>query len=56
MLMTAEAPAQKSTRDIYLPPARKTVSGGGEAHISAKSFSIHYGEFEAVKKVTADIL
>ena len=63
MLMTAEPPeispraqAQKTTRDIYLPPARKTVTGGGEAHISAKAFSIYYGDFEAVKKVTADIL
>ena len=26
------------------------------AHISAKAFSIYYGDFEAVKKVTADIL
>ena len=63
MLMTADAressqsaPAQKATRDIYLPPARKTVTGGGAAHISAKEFSIYYGEFEAVKKVSADIL
>ncbi len=63
MLMTADvressqsAPAQKTTRDIYLPPTRKTVTGGGAAHISAKEFSIYYGEFEAVKKVSADIL
>jgi len=63
MLMTADAressqgaPAQKATRDIYLPPARKLVSGGGSAHISAKNFSIYYNEFEAVKKVSADIL
>ncbi|NTU53034.1 MAG: phosphate ABC transporter ATP-binding protein [Chlorobiaceae bacterium] len=47
----------KSTaRDIYLPPERKKVSGGGAPHVSAKNFSIYYGEFEAVKKVNADIL
>ena len=63
MLMTADArkvsesaPAQKTTRDIYLPPARKEVTGGGDAHIAAKDFSIYYGEFEAVKKISADIL
>jgi phosphate transport system ATP-binding protein len=50
------APAQKTTRDIYLPPIRKTVTGGGTAHISAKDFSVYYGEFEAVKKVSANIL
>ncbi len=50
------ASAKKSTRDIYLPPERKIVDGGGEAHIVAKNFSIYYGEFEAVKKVNADIL
>ncbi len=50
------ASAKKSTRDIYLPPERKVVTGGGEAHIVAKNFSIYYGEFEAVKKVNADIL
>lgn len=49
MLMTA-------TRDIYLPPTRKKVTGGGAAHISAKDFSVYYAEFEAVKKVSADIL
>jgi phosphate transport system ATP-binding protein len=42
--------------DIYLPPERKKVSGGGVPHVSAKNFSIYYGEFEAVKKVSADIL
>ena len=47
---------KKATRDIYLPPERKKVAGGGNAHIVAKDFSIYYGEFEAVKKVSADIL
>ena len=63
MLMTADAressqsaPAQKATRDMYIPPARKKVTDGGTAHISAKEFSIYYGEFEAVKKVNTDIL
>jgi len=50
------ASAKQLTRDIYLPPERKVVTGGGEAHIVAKNFSIYYGEFEAVKKVNADIL
>ena len=45
-----------SVRDIYLPPERKKVSGGEVPHVSAKNFSIYYGEFEAVKKVNADIL
>jgi len=63
MLMTADVrqpaestPDQKSTREIYLPPARKTITGGGKPHIVAREFSIYYGEFEAVKKVSADIL
>ncbi|EAT59295.1 phosphate ABC transporter ATP-binding protein PstB [Chlorobium ferrooxidans] len=51
-----DVPAQKSTREIYLPPARKKITGGGTPHIVAKEFSIYYGEFEAVKKVSADIL
>ncbi|MGC8774178.1 MAG: phosphate ABC transporter ATP-binding protein PstB [Chlorobaculum sp.] len=42
--------------DIYLPPERKKVTGGGQPHVVAKNFSIYYGEFEAVKKVNADIL
>ena len=42
--------------DIYLPPERKKISGGGVPHVVAKNFSIYYGEFEAVKKVNADIL
>jgi phosphate transport system ATP-binding protein len=46
---------KKATRDIYLPPERKKVAGGGAAHIVAKDFSIYYGEFEAVKKVSADV-
>jgi len=61
MPMTLEATETKkskdsSVRDIYLPPERKKVSGGGTAHVSAKNFSIYYGEFEAVKKVSADIM
>jgi phosphate transport system ATP-binding protein len=48
--------AKTSVRDIYLPPERKKISGGGVPHVMAKNFSIYYGEFEAVKKVTADIL
>jgi phosphate transport system ATP-binding protein len=47
---------KSATLDIYLPPERKKVSGGGIPHVSAKNFSIYYGEFEAVKKVNADIL
>jgi phosphate transport system ATP-binding protein len=42
--------------DIYLPPERKKIQGGGVPHVVAKNFSIYYGEFEAVKKVNADIL
>lgn len=42
--------------DIYLPPERKKIVGGGKPHVMAKNFSIYYGEFEAVKKVNADIL
>jgi phosphate transport system ATP-binding protein len=63
MQMTADAietskqvSTQGATRDIYLPPERKKVSGGGVPHVVAKNFSIYYGEFEAVKKVNADIL
>ncbi|MEI6847413.1 MAG: phosphate ABC transporter ATP-binding protein PstB [Chlorobiaceae bacterium] len=62
MLMTTDglentptAFIQKSTRDIYLPPARKKISGGGTPHIVAREFSVYYGQFEAVKKVSADI-
>ncbi|MBM3422114.1 MAG: phosphate ABC transporter ATP-binding protein [Chlorobi bacterium] len=43
-------------RDIYLPSERKQISGGGNPHVTAKVFSIYYGEFEAVKKVNADVL
>jgi len=42
--------------DIYLPPERKKIDDGGKPHVMAKNFSIYYGEFEAVKKVNADIL
>ncbi len=61
MQLSAEAietpkTAQTAVRDIYLPPERKKISGGGVPHLSAKNFSIYYGEFEAVKKVNADIL
>jgi phosphate transport system ATP-binding protein len=61
MSITLEAPEIKkndksAARDIYLPPERKKVAGGGVPHVSAKNFSIYYGEFEAVKKVNADIL
>jgi phosphate transport system ATP-binding protein len=49
-------PVKKATRDIYLPPERRKISGGGAAHIAAKEFSVYYSEFEAVKKVSADIL
>lgn len=45
-----------ATRDIYLPSERKQISGGGIPHVTAKDFSIYYGEFEAVKKVNADVL
>ncbi|MEI6756897.1 MAG: phosphate ABC transporter ATP-binding protein [Chlorobium sp.] len=62
MLMKADArqspesaSIQKATRDIYLPPERRQIAGGGTPHISAKDFSVYYGEFEAVKKVSADI-
>ncbi len=47
---------KRATREMYLPPERKIVAGGGTPHIVAKEFSIYYGEFEAVKKVSADIL
>ncbi len=53
---TSESVPAKKTRDIYLPPERKVISGGGAAHIVAKDFSIYYGEFQAVKKINADIL
>ncbi|NTV01455.1 MAG: phosphate ABC transporter ATP-binding protein [Chlorobiaceae bacterium] len=64
MELTAEAiemkpdtgSTQKSVPDIYLPPERNKVADGGVPHVSAKNFSIYYGEFEAVKKVNADIL
>jgi phosphate transport system ATP-binding protein len=46
----------KATREIYLPPVRKEVSGGGKAHVVAKDFSIYYSDFEAVRKVNAEIL
>ena len=53
---SGSAPAQKATRDMYLPPERRKIADGGAAHISAKEFSVYYGEFEAVKRVSADIL
>ncbi len=53
---TSESVPAKKTRDIYLPPERKVISGGGAAHVVAKDFSIYYGEFQAVKKINADIL
>lgn len=63
MLMSLEAPKTKKSDnsstgalDIYLPPERKKITGGGTPHVVAKNFSIYYGEFEAVKKVNADIL
>jgi phosphate transport system ATP-binding protein len=63
MQMTAEekeismdTPAKTASRDIYIPSERKSVSGGGKPHVVAKDFSIFYGDFEAVKKVNADIL
>lgn len=52
----ASVSAPKPAREIYLPPARKKVRDGGTPHIVAKEFSIYYGEFEAVKKVNAEIL
>lgn len=63
MQMTAEekdvnkvvAPSGAS-REIFLPPERERVKEGGKPHVSAKNFSIFYGNFEAVKKVNADIL
>ncbi len=45
-----------ATRDIFLPPERQRVRDGGNPHVMAKNFSIFYGDFEAVKKVSADIL
>ncbi len=53
---SGSAPVKKATRDMYLPPERRTIADGGDAHISAREFSIYYGEFEAVKRVSADIL
>jgi phosphate transport system ATP-binding protein len=46
---------EKATKEIYLPPVRKEVSGGGKPHVVAKDFSIYYGDFEAVRKVNAEI-
>jgi len=54
--VTQTVSGSASVRDIYLPPERKKISGGGVPHVVAKNFSIYYGEFEAVKKVNADIL
>lgn len=45
-----------ANREIFLPPERQRVKDGGKPHVSAKNFSIFYGDFEAVKKVNADIL
>ncbi|MEI7694967.1 MAG: phosphate ABC transporter ATP-binding protein PstB [Chlorobium sp.] len=56
MITSESVSTKKATRDIYLPPERKTVEGGGKSHVVAKDFSIYYGEFEAVKRVSADIL
>ncbi len=64
MLMTAEANdknisrprSESSSRDIFIPDERKMVKDGGKPHVVAKNFSIFYGDFEAVKKVDADIL
>lgn len=43
-------------RDIYIPSERKKIKGDIRPHVVAKDFSIYYGEFEAVKKVNAEIL
>ncbi|MCG8345494.1 MAG: phosphate ABC transporter ATP-binding protein PstB [Chlorobiales bacterium] len=52
-----EVAAKSDTnREIFLPPERQRVKDGGKPHVSAKNFSIFYGDFEAVKKVNADIL
>jgi phosphate transport system ATP-binding protein len=63
MQMTAEerevnkvAAKSGANREIFLPPERERVKDGGTPHVSAKNFSIFYGNFEAVKKVNADIL
>lgn len=45
-----------ANREIFLPPERQRVKEGGKPHVSAKNFSIFYGDFEAVRKVNADIL
>lgn len=50
-----ESPSGAS-REIFLPPERERVRDGGTSHVSAKNFSVFYGNFEAVKKVNADIL
>lgn len=47
---------ETAVRDIFLPPEREKITSGGKPHVVAKNFSIYYGEFEAVKKVNADIL
>ncbi|HED30522.1 MAG TPA: phosphate ABC transporter ATP-binding protein [Prosthecochloris aestuarii] len=64
MPMTAEAHKQSSqpqvqgtaNREIFLPPERKAVVDGGKPHVTAQNFSIYYGDFEAVKKVNAEVL
>ena len=61
MTMETEKPAEavtkpKGTRELYVPPVRKEVAGGGKPHVVAKDFSIYYGDFEAVRKVNAAIL
>ena len=63
MQMTAEEKDTKkvvsksgANREIFLPPERERVKDGGRPHVSAKNFSIFYGNFEAVRKVNADIL
>ncbi len=63
MQMTAEskdsagvASQGGAKREIFLPPDRERLKEGGTPHVVAKNFSIFYGDFEAVKKVNADIL
>ncbi len=53
---TTSVATESSKREIFLPPDRERVREGGTPHVSAKNFSIFYGNFEAVKKVNADIL
>lgn len=48
-------PAKAMRRDIYLPSKRKKISDGGTPHVIARDFSVYYGKFEAVKKVSADV-